>query len=140
MNAVRSPAPATTTRLTTRGTAFVETLVAVPIVLLLGLGALQWALLLHARTAVEYALLEVARAGSVAQARPDAIEAGLARGLMPFWFGVDASRPWAAAMSASNAQLRRASPQAGYRGVSGLPRWRASATGANRRAMQPAIR
>ncbi len=104
---VRSPAPATTTRLTTRGTAFVETLVAVPIVLLLGLGALQWALLLHARTAVEYALLEAARAGSVAQARPDAIEAGLARGLMPFWFGVDASRPWAAAMAASNAQLRQ---------------------------------
>jgi len=93
--------------LTTRGTAFVETLVAVPIVLLLGLGALQWALLLHARTAVEYALLEAARAGSVDRARPDAIEAGLARGLMPFWFGVDASRPWAAAMAASNAQLRQ---------------------------------
>jgi len=91
-----------------RGTAFVETLVAVPIVLLLGLGALQWALLFHARTALEYALLEAARAGSVAQARPDAIEAGLARGLMPFWFGVDASRPWAAAVAASNAQLRQA--------------------------------
>ena len=91
-----------------RGTAFVETLVAIPIVLLLGLGALQWALLFHARTALEYALIEGARAGSVAQARPDAIEAGLARGLMPFWFGVDANRPWAGAIAESNAQLRQA--------------------------------
>jgi hypothetical protein len=90
-----------------RGTAFVETLLAVPIVLLLGLGALQWVLLFHARTALEYALLEAARAGSVAQARPDAIEAGLARGLMPFWFGVDATRPWPVAVSASNVQLRQ---------------------------------
>lgn len=90
-----------------RGTAFVETLVAVPIVLLLGLGALQWGLLFHGRTALEYALLEAARAGSVAQARPDAIEAGLARGLMPFWFGLDAGRPWAAAVAASDAQLRQ---------------------------------
>ena len=90
-----------------RGTAFVETLLAVPIVLLLGLGALQWALLFHARTALEYALLEGARAGSVAQARPDAIEAGLARGLMPFWFGVDATRPWPVAVGASGAQLRQ---------------------------------
>ncbi|MFO1300395.1 MAG: TadE/TadG family type IV pilus assembly protein [Burkholderiaceae bacterium] len=90
-----------------RGTAFVETLLAVPIVLLLGLGALQWAMLFHARTALEYALLEGARAGSVAQARPDAIEAGLARGLMPFWFGVDATRPWAVAVGASGVQLRQ---------------------------------
>lgn len=90
-----------------RGTAFVETLLAVPIVLLLGLGALQWALLFHARTALEYALVEAARAGSVAQARPDAIEAGLARGLMPFWFGVDATRPWPVAVSASGVQLRQ---------------------------------
>ncbi|MBX3591983.1 MAG: pilus assembly protein [Burkholderiaceae bacterium] len=90
-----------------RGTAFVETLLAMPIVLLLGLGALQWALLFHARTALEYALLEGARAGSVAQARPDAIEAGLARGLMPFWFGVDATRPWLVAVGASGVQLRQ---------------------------------
>ncbi|MCO5108392.1 MAG: pilus assembly protein [Burkholderiaceae bacterium] len=94
-------------RFAARGTAFVETLVAVPIVLLLGLGALQWSLLFHARTALEYALLEAARAGSVAQARPDAIEAGLARGLMPFWFGIDASSSWASSVAASNAQLRQ---------------------------------
>lgn len=90
-----------------QGTAMVETLLAAPLVMLLGLGALQWALLMHARTAVEYGLLEATRAGSVAQARPAAIEAGLARGLMPYWFGVDVARPWAAAVGASNAQLRQ---------------------------------
>lgn len=72
-----------------RASALVETLLAAPIVLLLGLGALQWALLFHARTALEYALFEAARAGSVTQARPADIEAGLARGLVPFWRGID---------------------------------------------------
>jgi len=89
-----------------RGGAFIESLLAVPVVLLLGLGALQWSLLLHARTAAEYALLEAARAGSVGQALPEAIEAGLARGFMPYWFGVDAGQSWAGAVAASNARLR----------------------------------
>src|SRR5690606_10166656 len=70
-----------------RATAMVETLLAAPIVLLLGLGALQWSLLFHARSAIEYAAFEAARAGSVAQASVDAIEDGFARGLMPFWHG-----------------------------------------------------
>ncbi len=90
-----------------RGATLVEALIALPIVLLLGLGALQWILLFHARTALEYALVEAARAGSVAQARPGAIEDGLARGLMPFWYGVGASRPWAAAIGASGVRLRQ---------------------------------
>ncbi|HEY0877296.1 MAG TPA: TadE/TadG family type IV pilus assembly protein [Zeimonas sp.] len=88
-----------------RASALVETLLAAPLVLLLGLGALQWALLLHARTAVEYALFEAARAGSVAQARPDAIEAGLARGLLPFWQGAGMPRSPSAALAAAQAQL-----------------------------------
>jgi len=79
-------------------------LLAAPIVLLLGLGALQWALLLHARTAVEYGLFEAARAGSVAHARPEAIEAGLARGLLPFWQG--AAMPGAPAAATAAAQAK----------------------------------
>jgi hypothetical protein len=89
-----------------RGAAFVESLLAVPIVLLLGLGALQWALLLHARTAVEFALVEAARAGSVGQARPEAIEAGLARGMMPYWQGLDAPGEWASTVAAAGLRLR----------------------------------
>ncbi|MCD6680891.1 MAG: pilus assembly protein [Burkholderiaceae bacterium] len=80
-------------------------LLAAPIVLLLGLGALQWALLLHARTAIEYALFEAARAGSVAQARPDAIESGLARGLLPFWQGAAIPRAPVAALAAAKLRL-----------------------------------
>lgn len=90
-----------------RGTALVETLLAAPVVLLLGLGGLQWALLFHARTAIEYGLFEAVRAGSVAQADPAAIESGLARGLMPYRYGVDAARPWAAAVAATGADLRQ---------------------------------
>ena len=89
-----------------RGAAFVESLLAVPIVLLLGLGALQWALLLHARTALEFALVEAARAGSVGQARPEAIEAGLARGLMPYWHGIDVPGEWASAIATAALRLR----------------------------------
>jgi len=88
-----------------RASAIVEMLLAAPIVLLLGLGGLQWALLLHARTAIEYALFEAARAGSVAQARPDAIEAGLARGLLPFWQGAEMPRAPAAALAAAKLRL-----------------------------------
>lgn len=91
-----------------RASALVETLLAAPIVLLLGLGALQWALLLHARTALEYALFEAARAGSVAQADPAAIEAGLARGLLPFWQGAGMPREQVAALAAARARLGQA--------------------------------
>lgn len=90
-----------------RASALVETLLAAPIVLLLGLGALQWALLFQARSAVEYALFEAARAGSVAQARPEAIEAGLARGLMPFWQGPGTPRSLESAWAASRLRLGR---------------------------------
>lgn len=62
-----------------------ETLIAIPIVLLLGFSVLQWALLFHARAALDHALIEAARAGSVAHARPVSIDAGLARGLAPYW-------------------------------------------------------
>ncbi len=89
-----------------RASALVESLLAAPIVLLLGLGALQWALLLHARSALEYALLEAARAGSVAHAQPQAIEEGLARGLLAFWQGGSMPRSRVAGQAA--AQLRLA--------------------------------
>lgn len=89
-----------------RASALVESLLAAPIVLLLGLGALQWSLLLHARSALEYALLEAARAGSVAHAQPEAIEEGLARGLLAFWQGASMPRSRVAGQAA--AQLRLA--------------------------------
>ena len=61
----------------------VESLIALPVLLILGLSMLQIALLMHARDALHLAALEAARAGSVGRADPRAIEAGLARGLVP---------------------------------------------------------
>ncbi|MFT3804525.1 MAG: pilus assembly protein [Burkholderiaceae bacterium] len=70
-----------------RGIALVDTLVAVPLVLWLGLAILQWALVFHGRNAVSYALLEASRTGSVAHAETAAIDRGLARGLVPYLYG-----------------------------------------------------
>lgn len=72
-----------------RGIAAVETLIAAPIVLLLGLSVLQWGLVFHGRGAVSYAAFEAARAGSVDHASAAAIERGLARGLAPWLYGAD---------------------------------------------------
>lgn len=66
-----------------RGVAMVEALIGLPVLCLLGLAVLQIALLMHARDGLHFALLEAARAGSVAHASRDAIERGLARGLAP---------------------------------------------------------
>lgn len=69
------------------GMSLLETLIALPILLMFGLGALQAALVLQARHALNFALLEAARSGSVEHASPDAIRAGLARGLLPWLYG-----------------------------------------------------
>jgi hypothetical protein len=70
-----------------RGASAVETLVAIPLLLIVGLTALQLALLFHARQALQHATLEAARAGSVGHALADAVDAGLARGLAPYLYG-----------------------------------------------------
>ncbi|MCM5572012.1 pilus assembly protein [Burkholderiaceae bacterium FT117] len=70
---------------TQRGASAIEFAIAAPVVLMLGLGALQWALVFHARQSIEHAAIEAGRAGSVGNALPDAIETGLARGLLPYW-------------------------------------------------------
>lgn len=75
-----------------KGVSMVETLIALPVLLIVGLGALQFGLILQARQALNFALLEAARAGSVDHADPAAIRMGLARGLMPWLNGaVDAA-------------------------------------------------
>lgn len=70
-----------------RGIAAIESLLAVPVLLLVGLGAVQFALVYQARHALTVALHEAARAGSVAHAAPEAIRDGLARGLLPWLHG-----------------------------------------------------
>jgi hypothetical protein len=85
MSGPRARHPASERR--SRGISAIETLVALPVLLFVGLGALQFALVFHAKQALNHALLEAARAGSVAHAEPAAIERGLARGLVPYLYG-----------------------------------------------------
>jgi hypothetical protein len=69
------------------GASALEALLALPLLLMMGLGALQFAWVYQAKQALEHALVEAARSGSVAYAQPAAIREGLARGLLPWLFG-----------------------------------------------------
>ena len=67
----------------------VEMLLALPVVLLLALGIAQFTLVYQARHALDYALAQAARRGAVQQAAAEAIERGLAAGLVPYLHGAD---------------------------------------------------
>lgn len=87
------------------GIAAVETLLAAPVVLLLGLSVLQWGLLFHGRGAVAHAAQEAARAGSVDHASAQAIERGLSRGLAPWLHGASGPEEHAANLERTRAHL-----------------------------------
>lgn len=84
----------------------VEALIGLPALCLLGLSVVQIALLMHARDALRYAVFEAARAGSVAHARRDAIESGLARGLAPMFAAGPGGPDSGAPVVRSDAALR----------------------------------
>lgn len=88
-----------------RGVAMLETLLAAPIVLLIGLSVLQWALVFHGHGAVLRAATEAARAGSVDHASPDAIERGLVRGLAPWYAGATGPEDYAEGLERTRAHL-----------------------------------
>jgi hypothetical protein len=69
------------------GVAMFETALALPVLLFLGLGVLQWTLVFQSRYALTTALQDAARAGSVGFAQEQAILAGFARGLVPYLYG-----------------------------------------------------
>ncbi len=71
------------------GATMVELVIALPVMLLLGLGMFQLVLVYAARLAVEQAVTESARSGSTGHAQDDALRRGLARGLAPLMFGAD---------------------------------------------------
>ena len=72
-----------------RGISMVESLIALPLLFIVGLGAVQFALVMHARQALNFALIEAARAGSVGHAETNAIRSGLSRGLVPWLYGAN---------------------------------------------------
>jgi TadE-like protein len=71
------------------GSSIVEFLIAAPILLLFGLGALQAGLLLKTRLAVRYSVQEAAREAAYHHAQPDAAQLGLARGLNVQLYGAN---------------------------------------------------
>ncbi|MGE0800193.1 MAG: TadE/TadG family type IV pilus assembly protein [Lautropia sp.] len=70
-----------------RGASALELLLALPVVLLLGLGLVQFTLVYQAKHALDYALTQAARQGAVDHASREAIIAGLASGLAPYLSG-----------------------------------------------------
>ena len=68
-----------------RGAAIVETVIALPILLAIILGSIQFGLIYRAKATLNFAGLQAARAGAVDHARPEAIRTGLARGLAPLY-------------------------------------------------------
>jgi len=67
------------------GQSMVEFLVILPVALLLILGAIQFALIYHAKTTLNYAAFEAARYGSLDHAKYEAVQEGFARGLAPLY-------------------------------------------------------
>lgn len=68
-----------------RGVAMIETAIALPILLAVILGAIQFGLIYEAKATLNHAALRAARAGAVEHADPEAIRRGLARGLVPLY-------------------------------------------------------
>jgi hypothetical protein len=71
------------------GQAMVETVIILPVLLLLVLGGLQFALIYHAKITLNYATFEAARAGALNHGSRRAMEYALARGLMPLYTSVE---------------------------------------------------
>ncbi|MCL2658842.1 MAG: pilus assembly protein [Betaproteobacteria bacterium] len=70
-----------------KAAAFVETILAVPIVLFFGLSTVQYGLLLHAKANLNYAAYEAARAGATDHGKPETMKLALSRALTPLYGG-----------------------------------------------------
>ncbi|MBU0969653.1 MAG: pilus assembly protein [Proteobacteria bacterium] len=67
------------------GQSMVELLVVLPVMMLLIFGAIQFALIYHAKITLNYAAFEAVRAGTLNHAEFDAVKEGFARGLAPLY-------------------------------------------------------
>lgn len=70
-----------------RGASLVEFTIVAPAVMMLGLATMQAGMVFHAKSSLNYATFEAARAGSVNHARMGAITAGLQRAMVPYYGG-----------------------------------------------------
>ncbi len=71
-----------------------EFLIILPVMLLLIFGAIQFALIYHAKITLNYAAFEAVRAGTLGQGKFDEVKEGFARGLAPLYsyFESDSNR------------------------------------------------
>lgn len=70
-----------------RGASIVEFMIVGPILILIGMGLVQTGLVFHSKSALDYALQEAARVGSVNYGDLDSISRGLRDGLIPYMGG-----------------------------------------------------
>jgi len=94
-----------------RGATTVELVIMLPVLALVGLSALQFALVMEQKNALTYALEEAVRSGSTGHATSDAIEAGLARGLMPVLVGAKSQSEIPAALAQTQVLITSAESQ-----------------------------
>ena len=88
-----------------RGAAIIETVVALPVLLALILGTIQFGLIYEAKATLNHAALQAARAGAVSNAQPAAIRSGLARGLVPLYSPESSMQGVAATLARIEASL-----------------------------------
>ena len=86
------------------GATLVEFVIAAPLVLFILLVLMQYALLFHAKSQLNYATFEAARAGTVANARPTAIRAAFDRAMTGYHGGGTTSVELAAARTKALAE------------------------------------
>jgi TadE-like protein len=89
------------------GSSLVEFAVLLPVVLLLAMGVLQTALAFHAKSNLNYALHEAARAGSADHAKIDAMLRAFERALVPYYGGGQTTAELSAKLLDVHADLSR---------------------------------
>jgi hypothetical protein len=87
------------------GAAIVETVIALPALLVVILGAIQFGLIYQAKATLNHASLQAARAGAVSNASAASMHQGLARGLLPLYSPQSSLEGVATTLVEINAQL-----------------------------------
>lgn len=89
------------------GASMAEFIIVLPILLLLCLGILQFGLLYQAKSTLDYAALQAARAGALNNGKSAAMKSGLARGLTPLYARTASFAGQQQALLASHADLMK---------------------------------
>jgi len=95
--------------LSQRGASLVEFTVVLPVLLLIVLGIIQTALAFHAKSNLNYAVFQAARAGSVQHAVPATMFGALGRSLVPYFGGGTSTAELLQRLAAVNADLAQGS-------------------------------